>query len=142
MNYPPLWRRFAAMIYDLLLLLGICVGYALIYVLVAHFIFNIDTENTPRSEFFGVGLAAALVGFYCFFWLREGQTLGMKAWRLKVVGPNNSKLHLGLCLFRIVLALCSTAALGLGYWWSLIDKNKQTLHDKFSHTTTILLNKP
>ncbi len=138
MNYPPLWRRFAAIGYDFLLLLGVSVGYTLVYLMIAKAI-GVDIEQ-PRTADFYVGLFLMFMGFFCFFWLREGQTLGMKVWRLKVVGAGQP-LKLKHCIVRLILAPLSLAAAGIGYWWSLFDGNKQTLHDKLSGTQTILLDK-
>lgn len=138
MNYPPLWRRLMAMIYDGFLLIGVSVGYTLIYLLIAHFVGQVDIEKDTRSELFRIGLVGVWIGFYSFFWLREGHTLGMRVWRLKIVSDGYRPLTLLQCIKRQALAILSMALLGLGYWWALVDKKKQTLHDKLSNTETIM----
>jgi uncharacterized RDD family membrane protein YckC len=142
-----LLRRFAAMIYDSLLLLGLSFAYGGIF---AVWVPNWLGETIPLGELpyggggrllFQLGWLALLVGFFVYFWRRGGQTLGMRAWRLRMRAKNGGQPSYGQCLLRCLLAPLSLAAFGLGYLWCLVDRDGQTLHDRLTGTETITLPK-
>lgn len=146
MTHPSLARRFAAIGYDALILMAISMLYGFIVVGI-----NLAVNGSPpmgeRVSWGGLeplvflGWLSTQIGFYCYFWRRTGQTVGMKTWRLQVITMDAHHPTYKQCLTRSVLALISFSALGLGYWYALFDKNKQTLHDRLSKTQTILLPK-
>ena len=82
-----------------------------------------------------------IVGFFCLFWLKNGQTLGMQAWRIKLVNFEGGPPSFGKALLRCGGAFLSTACLGLGYLWCLFDRNNRYWHDYLSRTELILLPK-
>ena len=78
----------------------------------------------------------------CFFyftwpWLRSGQTLGMKAWRIRLCSNNDKPITLRQILLRFVMAIVSWCSLGIGFFWSLIDKQQRTWHDWVSETQLV-----
>lgn len=83
----------------------------------------------------------SIVGFFCLFWLKNGQTLGMQAWRIKIVGFDGEAPSLPKALLRCLGAVLSFLCLGLGYWWCLIDRHKRYWHDYLSRTELVLLPK-
>ncbi|WP_211260720.1 RDD family protein [Pseudoxanthomonas dokdonensis] len=74
-------------------------------------------------------------------WHRGGQTLGMRPWRLKVVAADGGRPSASALWKRYAIATLSTLAAGLGFWWAWLDKDKLTLHDRFSGTRMIRLPK-
>lgn len=82
----PLWRRLTAAGYDALLLLALWMVTVLIDVFVR------DAASLPshtaalRVVMFAIGLA-----FFGWFWLHGGQTLGMRAWRLRLVPDTDGR---------------------------------------------------
>jgi uncharacterized RDD family membrane protein YckC len=84
---------------------------------------------------------SSIAGFFCLFWLKSGQTLGMQAWRIKLVGFDGEAPSLAKALLRCMGAVLSFLCLGLGYWWCLIDRNKRYWHDYLSRTELVLLPK-
>jgi len=83
------------------------------------------------------------IGFFSAFWLKSGQTLGMQAWRIKLVRSSDGETATpGQALLRCGGALLSAACLGLGYLWCLVDRNRRCWHDYLSGTQLILLPKP
>ncbi len=129
---PGLFRRLAAIFYDLLLL------FALLAV-----------ATTLITLPFGMPEGGGLVAFQWFlfelipllfftgFWWRGGQTLGMRAWRLKVVREDGGPLTWVDALKRHLAALLSCLALGLGFVWILIDPERRAWHDRLSGTRLI-----
>lgn len=86
-------------------------------------------------------LLAVIVGFFGWFWTHRGQTLGMQAWRLRVVREDGARLSWLDSIKRMTAALISLAPLGLGYFWVWVDRDKLTWHDRWTHTRIILLPK-
>jgi uncharacterized RDD family membrane protein YckC len=75
--------------------------------------------------------------FFTGFWWRGGQTLGMRAWRLKVVRMDGSPLRWSDALKRHLAALLSCLTLGLGFLWVLVDSDGLAWHDRLSATRLI-----
>ncbi len=81
---------------------------------------------------------AGVCGVYCVWqWVSAGQTLPMKTWRLRVVTNDGSPLTPARATARYALALVSTFALGLGFVWALLDRDRQFVHDRLAGTRII-----
>lgn len=137
LGYAPLWRRVAAMIYDSLLLMAISIGYGGTWIAIETLVLNHETPKTD-NVFFTLGWAIVLLSFFCYFWRKAGQTLGMRAWRLKIVKEGtNETPTIPQSLLR-----CTLAFVGYGlFFTSLFRNDKQCLHDTASLTQTVLLEK-
>lgn len=82
-------------------------------------------------------LGAVCLSFFVFFWRRGGQTLGMRAWKIKLVTSDYRSPSYAQLLIRAASAIPSILLLGLGVLWSLIDKDKLALHDRLSNTRLV-----
>jgi uncharacterized RDD family membrane protein YckC len=143
---PGVLRRFAAMTYDSLLLLAVIMAYgALVLALKLLLQGPMVDEGRVYEGYWGVVVFAGLIGtiaaFFCYFWRRSGQTLGMRSWRMRLVDRQLQPPSLQQCLLRCLLASISLAALGLGYFWRWFDPMGYTFHDRFSGTQVVLLEK-
>ena len=100
----------------------------------------------PGTPAAWVELAAMLVASFGYFglsWRRGGQTLGMRAWRIRLVGKDGeSACDWSALVLRFVVAGISLSAFGLGFLWSLIDRERRTWHDLASGTVLVRLPKP
>ena len=137
----PLWRRFAAMGYDLLLVLAISMAYGAITQTIHYFLTgSINHDYAPQmgGVIFQAGWLLCIGAFYVFFWMRAGQTVGMKAWRLKLVSNNNQPLAVANLSIRYFVSIFSLLAFGLGYFWALVDKQGRTLHCIASKTNVLV----
>ena len=79
--------------------------------------------------------------FYAWFWIHGGQTLGMRAWRLRVQRLDGKPITLWQALLRFLSAIPSLAVFGLGYLWILVDKKRMAWHDRISESVIVLLPK-
>jgi uncharacterized RDD family membrane protein YckC len=79
--------------------------------------------------------------FFGWFWVHGGQTLGMRAWRLRLVSADGGPVSWKQAAIRFAAALLSWSCLGLGFFWALIDREKRAWHDRLSGTRLILLPK-
>ena len=127
-----LLRRLGAIFYDLFLLLAVIFVASFLPVI----LFNVKPGD---AYFFLFQVYIFLISylFYAWFWIRSGQTLGMRTWKVKVVTNDGSNLNWGNSLIRYLVAILSLLALGLGFFWSLWDKQKRTWHDIASGTRLI-----
>ena len=75
--------------------------------------------------------------FFAGFWHHGGQTLGMRAWRIRLVDGQGSSPGWGACTIRFALALLGWLPLGLGYWWALWDRDSLSWHDRGSATRLV-----
>lgn len=77
----------------------------------------------------------ALTGAYAIVsWRRGGQTLGMRPWRLRVVGTDGSQPTWRAALVRYLVGTASLLLGGVGFWWAWIDRDRLTWHDRASGT--------
>ena len=125
-----LLRRFGAILYDSLLVL------ALMMLATVPFIAIRGGEIVEPSDnvAYQVTMLLVMYAFFVFFWTFGGQTLGMRAWRLRVETKHGAIPGFGVASIRFVLALVSLLLVGLGFLWQLWDKDKLTLHDRLSGT--------
>lgn len=70
-------------------------------------------------------------------WRRTGQTLGMRAWRLKVVAHDGSRITWMQALKRVLAAMLSWLLFGAGWLWILFDREALALHDRLSGTRMV-----
>ena len=81
------------------------------------------------------------MGYYYICWRKQGQTLGMKSWRLKLQQADGSLATPEQCIKRSLLASLSLAFGGIGYLWCLVPPAKACLHDIYSATEVVVLPK-
>lgn len=131
-----LYRRLAALLYDSLLLLGVWfIASAVVLV------FTRGEALQGSSPVFSLYIALITMGFFGWFWRHGGQTLGMRAWRIRLISDSGSSISWSQVLLRCLAAAPALALGGLGYWWLLWDKDKLAWHDRFSHTRIVTIPK-
>jgi uncharacterized RDD family membrane protein YckC len=74
-------------------------------------------------------ILAVVASYFLWCWLRGGQTLAMKAWRIRLVGVTPAKALLRLAL-AVLLFPASIA-------WALFDRDRQFLHDRLAGTRLV-----
>ncbi len=140
-----LLKRLLAFTYDLFILLALSMGYsalATLFMVAIGINDSGDYQPMHKSYWFGLGWMFSMIAFYWFFWMRAGQTIGMRTWRLKLVSRQEDSISHGQCLVRILVGPISLGLLGVGYLWCLINKNKAAWHDIASKTKVVQLPKP
>jgi len=76
-------------------------------------------------------------GYAVLSWRRGGQTIGMRPWRLRVVRDDGTPPGSAQLWRRYAWATLSLAAGGLGFAWSLLDRERRTWHDRASGTRLV-----
>jgi len=142
-------RRFGSWVYDFLLSFAVymvagAASFLLIYL--GHYFglygmqgeqhFSDTIANTPWLKWPNELWKMAWVGFFfVYFWTKSGQTLGMRAWRLRLQNLDGSLLSKTTAVKRLIPTL-----FGLGNILVIFDrKNKLSLQDRISKTEVVVL---
>jgi uncharacterized RDD family membrane protein YckC len=123
-------RRLAAIFYDGLLLVALWMFAAALVVIPT------GTEIDPGHLFFRIYLLVVSWAYFAICW-RGGQTLGMKAWRIRLIGTEQPIGWINT-LIRFTVALASLVCFGLGFIWSIFHPHRATWHDLASGTVLIV----
>ena len=144
-----LFRRLAAMFYDLLLSIALMMVVTLLYQQVLLRLLYGSEQLKAMAEagrldidpVLATLLLFSLFGFFAKFWTHTGQTLGMQVWGVRIQNADGSAIDLWQALLRFLVAILSWLSLGLGYWWMLWDKQDRTWHDIYSESQVVRLPK-
>ena len=128
----PLLARFAVMVYESLLITAVVFVASFIIIPVVG-----DLHAPWQRHLFQVYILGILFAYFSAFWLRSGQTLAMKTWRIRLVQQNGDTLSFKQAVLRFALALTGLLLAGIGYWWAFFDRDKQFLHDRLAGTRLI-----
>ncbi len=136
MKNTGLLRRFAAILYDSLLLL------ALLFMATIPFIAieggeSIEAGSGPLHIVYQLTLVLVAFVFFVGFWRYRGRTLGMQSWGLQLQTPDGGLPSLGAATIRFFVAILSCLPLGLGFFWQLWDADHLTWHDRLSKTRIV-----
>ncbi|GEK11388.1 RDD family protein [Pseudoalteromonas sp. McH1-7] len=144
-------RRLASLIYDSLVVIAFAMLTTIVFLLIVNGFISFGLLSLGSHEDVSaliqatpilytartVLLVAVSVLFFAYFWTKSGQTIGMRAWRLKVQTHNGELLTWPTAIARSLCAL-----LGLGNLLVLIDfKKKRSLQDLLCGTQVIVLSK-
>jgi len=126
-------RRLGAALYD-----GLLLAALLVLVSFAYLPLTEHTLPPPvRRALHQLLLLAVSFAYFAGFWMRGGQTLGLKTWKLRVVAADGGRVTGTQALKRFVGAIVSWLCLGLGFGWVLVDRHRRAWHDRFSGTRLI-----
>lgn len=122
--YAPLWRRLAATLYDMIAIVAIwfCLSFAIVG-------FRNFRAIEPHTLWFNSVLLLSAMLYLSWSWHKGGQTLGMRAWRIRLHNKSGQNLGWFACVLRFWISLISIGALGLGVVWILFDRHRRTWHD-------------
>ena len=123
-NTPPLIRIYSSLIYELFALVPIWMVAGFIFI----FFFNGFFGVYQRLIFqIYLWLISGIYLTYC--WTRSGQTLAMRAWKLKIISTRG-RLTKKLAWIRYVFATLGVLMGGVNFMWALTNKKHLYLHDK------------
>lgn len=140
-------RRLASWVYDVLVAVAIIMLASALALLCLALLTTVDWLILPsgmdhaawlaQGPWFSLYLITVVVLFFGWFWKRSGQTLGMRAWRLKLQNRDGSRLTT-----RQVAVRLATCCAGLGHLWVLVDvKHRRAWHDYAARTELVALSK-
>lgn len=142
-------RRFGSWVYDFLLsfavymvagaiaflLFNIAIKFGLVNMNGFEHAIDLQRSSVLYSSLIYSWNIAWVSFFFVFFWNKSGQTLGMKAWRLRLQNTDGSLISKTTGLKRLLPTL-----LGLGNLTVIFDrKNKLSLQDRLTNTEVVVL---
>jgi len=138
---PGFVRRLAAMLYDGLLLVAL--WFVATALLLAVSSGHLADPDRPLWLLYTLRVCLLLVTlmFFAGFWTNGGQTLGMRAWRFKLISASGDSVNWKQALWRFAAAIPSVGTFGLGLLWMLLDRERCAVHDRLSGTRLVLLAK-
>lgn len=144
----PLWRRLAALVYDLLAVVAIVMVVGLLCQVATGGRLIHTGAHTTIAWWYQPLQALVVAAYFVFSWLRGGQTLGMRPWHLRLTAADGNAPTLRQALLRVVVAALPLLLLELAPWlglrgalWAvlagwvlwfapaLFDARRRTLHD-------------
>lgn len=158
-NLPPasFLRRLGAALYDCLLLAGVllaasalALGFAVGVIGAEQFKNHNPLLGNPLFSSF---LFLVCFFFYAWFWTHDGQTLGMRAWKIRVQQPDGKGITWWQALVRFLLAslwvlpviyarkvvgLSLGLSLSVGIAFLLLTMASR-LHERYSATQLVLI---
>ncbi len=124
-----LLRRLAAISYDAVIVTGLLIAAAAVASL-----FGAGEQQAFRDPVFTFYLLAIWFFYLAAFWMRGGMTVGMRAWKIRILPDEGSLISWKTSLLRFLMAFVSIGTFGIGMLWSLFDKDKRCWHDMFSQS--------
>lgn len=125
-----------AVVYDALLLLAVLFLAAAIALP-----FNGGRAYAAGQYYFPLYLLGVAFTFYGWFWVHGGQTLGMRAWKIRVFSADGGAIGWRLAGIRFASALLSWSCLGLGFLWCIFDQRGWCWHDYLSRTHLVWIDR-
>ena len=132
-------RRLAALVYDAFLLTAVLMIFTAGALFFTHGAAMVPANAGAWTYVYRAGLVLVIAGYYALNWLRSGQTLGMRAWRLRTVSDSGHALTWSAVALRECFGLLAWAPAALGVLWLYLDPEHLALHDRLSRTRVIRL---
>lgn len=123
-----LLRRLAALCYDALVCL------AVLFAATAAALALAGGELPYTAWWFRVYLVLVIFAFFAGFWTHGGQTVGMRAWKIRLEGTDGSPVRWHQALVRFAAGIVT---LGAGHLWLLVDGQGRSLYDRISGTRVV-----
>jgi uncharacterized RDD family membrane protein YckC len=139
---PGLARRLATMVYDLLLVFSVLVMAAALFYTGFNLITGGEAITGAALLVFRVYLLAVIAGYYVYFWTGGRQTLGMRAWRTRLLRADGALPTAADALRRLGFAALTLLPAGAGLLWVLFDRDGLAWYDRLSRTRPVLTIKP
>lgn len=121
-----LWRRFACITYDTLVIMAIL--FLLTLVIIAFRGGKIIATGSLEFQSF---LIFSHWLYFAYCWRFGRQTLGMRAWNVRIT-TTDKEVSWGVTIKRYIAASVSLLCLGLGYLSAIWHPTKMAWHDRLS----------
>ena len=136
MTPASLARRLLALVYDSLLVVGMCFFIGILAV-IANGGQSLEA-NTIGSLLLWLGLLSTPLLFYTLFCgHRRGATLGMLAWHIRVVDRQGNPIGHRRAALRMLAGLAAALPLGAGWLALLFHPQQLSWHDRWTGTQIV-----
>lgn len=114
--YCPLWRRLTALVYDLLAVVAIVMVVGLLSQLATGGQVVATGSHATIAWWYQPLQGLVVAAYFVISWLRGGQTLGMRPWRIRLTAAGGGTVSPRQALTRVAIAALPLALLGLAPW--------------------------
>ncbi len=125
------------MLYDGVIMLGL-----LILASAVALPFGSVSKVAFHDFWFTLWLFAACFAYLGICWRYGGMTIGMRAWRVRLVNADGQMISWPRCLLRFLVGLVSLLVFGMGILWILVDSKNRGWHDLAARTVMIKSTRP
>jgi uncharacterized RDD family membrane protein YckC len=126
---PGLPRRLASMVYEAILLFAVAFLAAWVFFFASG---GRDATAGAMRHLLQLCIGLFFAAYFLWSWLRGGQTLAMKAWRIRLIDITPAS-----ALLRLILAALLVPT-GISLIWALFDRDRQFLHDRLARSRLVL----
>lgn len=126
---PGLPRRLASMVYEAILLFAVAFLAAWVFFFASG---GRDATAGAMRHLLQLCIGLFFAAYFLWSWLRGGQTLAMKAWRIRLIDITPAS-----ALLRLILAALLVPS-GISLIWALFDRDRQFLHDRLARSRLVL----
>lgn len=133
--YCRLPRRLLIMLYDSVIMLGLLILASAVALPFGH-----TNKLAFQDAWFTLWLFAVCFAYLGSCWRYGGMTVGMRAWKVRLVSSDEQIISWPGCLLRFLVGMVSLSVFGLGILWALVDKKNRGWHDLAAGTLMIKLN--
>jgi uncharacterized RDD family membrane protein YckC len=127
-----LLRRCLIMLYDAMVIVALMMLATAVVL-----IFRVENLAAGKDPLYTFCLLAVWFVYLAWCWQHGGITLGMRAWRVKLVTDDGGTFGWARSACRFGVSLLSSLLLGAGFIWSLFDRGRRTWHDRLSHSRLV-----
>ena len=93
----------------------------------------------PGRLWYQTYLLAVGFAYFGWCWTHGGQTLGMRAWGIRVVAGDGESLLWMQALLRFLSAIASWGVAGFGFLSAVWNRDGKCWHDRLSRTRLIVI---
>jgi uncharacterized RDD family membrane protein YckC len=116
------------MVYEAILLFAVAFFAAWVFFLASG---GRDATAGAMRHLLQLFIGLFFAAYFLWCWLRGGQTLAMKAWRIRLIGVTPSR-----ALLRLILAAILVPT-GISVIWALFDRDRQFLHARLARSRLV-----
>jgi uncharacterized RDD family membrane protein YckC len=113
-----LLRRLAALFYDTLLVIALAMAATFAWLPITGGEAILTSTHRVEARLYHAFLVLLIFVYFAVGWTRSGQTLGMKAWRIRLVAENGQRVTWAGAVVRFTLGM-TIALLALAGGWQL-----------------------
>jgi len=124
-----LLRRIASIGYEALLLVPVLFVSSYLFLSLTQV-----AQGPLKRPLFQLWVVSVLAIYFIYCWMHGGQTLAMKTWRVRLARKDGTPILLRQAAARFFVALWGALLFGVGFWWALLDPDRQFLHDRLCGT--------
>ena len=126
---PGLPRRLASMVYEAILLFAVAFLAAWVFFFASG---GRDATAGAMRHLLQLCIGLFFAAYFLWSWLRGGQTLAMRAWRIRLIDITPASAFIRLILAALLVPT------GISLIWALFDRDRQFLHDRLARSRLVL----